>query len=304
MHISNAMLKGTICPVTAIISAIGIGIAAYFACRSKNKPSSTRFAAVTAFIFAAQMINFPITNGTSGHLLGGTLAAALLGTPFGILSIGLVLTIQCLIFADGGLSVLGANILNMAIIGAGLSGLIIQYLKNKSQKNIITLGSISFLSVVLSALACCFELAVSGTISLSKVITAMLGIHLLIGIGEALITVSAYSIFENIKISLSENLEKKSIFIPLSAAGIIALILSPFASSLPDGLEWVAKKHQFLHESAPSFVSPLPDYTVPILSNEFLSTGLAGIIGVITTFFIAWLFGRLLNRKIPKHNLY
>ena len=128
MHIPNSMLQGTICPVTVLVSTLGIVIAAFKAFWTENRPTALRFAAITALIFAGQMMNFPINDGTSGHLLGGVLAAALLGTPFGILSMALVVTVQCLVFSDGGFIVLGANVLNMAIIGAGLGGFINSYL--------------------------------------------------------------------------------------------------------------------------------------------------------------------------------
>ena len=124
MHIPNSMLQGHVCPVTAGVSILGIAIAAFKAISSKNKPAAARFGAIAALIFAGQMMNFPIQSGTSGHLLGGVLASALLGIPFGVLAMALVVTIQCIVFSDGGFSVLGANILNMALIGAGLGGVL------------------------------------------------------------------------------------------------------------------------------------------------------------------------------------
>lgn len=298
MHIPNGMLQGQICPVSALISAAGVGLAAWKAFFSKEKPKALRFAAITALIFAAQMMNFPISGGTSGHLLGGVLAAALLGIPFGILSMALVVTIQCLVFADGGFSVLGANILNMAIVGAGLGGIIQAYFRrNFALKSFwygLGIGLAAWLSVMMAALFCSIELAIAGTIPFFKVAGAMLDTHAFIGIGEALITVAACFAFASESI---EAAQKKAAAIPLLAAGIIAFVLSPFASGLPDGLEWVAQKFQFLHESAPAFVSPLPDYTVAAISNETLAAGLAGLIGVMITFFIAWITARLLTKS-------
>ena len=101
MHIPNGMLQGGICQITAVISVMGIGLAGLRAFFTDHKPSAGKFAAITALIFAGQMMNFPINGGTSGHLLGGVLAVALLGIPFGILSMALVVTIQCLFFSDG-----------------------------------------------------------------------------------------------------------------------------------------------------------------------------------------------------------
>ena len=295
MHIPNSMLEGSICPVTAAVSAIGIAVAAYSAIRSDNKPEAARFGAVTALIFAGQMMNFPIQNGTSGHLLGGVLAAALLGTPFGVLAMALVVAIQCFVFSDGGFSVLGANILNMALIGAGVGGFLrTRFLKSQSVPSFnsaVTLGSIAWLSVMMAAFACSIELAVSGTIAFSKVIGAMLGTHGLIGIGEGLITVGACFLFAPTVVPASK---KWIVAAPLMASVVIATMVSPFASGFPDGLEWVAEKYQFLHDAAPSFVSPLSDYAVPLISNETIATGLAGFIGVVLTFFVAWGIARLL----------
>ncbi|MGB2599018.1 MAG: energy-coupling factor ABC transporter permease [Candidatus Omnitrophota bacterium] len=300
MHIPNSMLQGAVCPVTVLVSTLGIVIAALKTFWVEHKPTAARFGAITALIFAGQMMNFPIQNGTSGHLLGGVLAVALLGIPFGVLSIALVVTIQCLVFSDGGFTVLGANVLNMAIIGAGLGGVINSYLVKrfpaKSPQYAIGLGITAWLSVMMAALVCSLELATSGTIVFPRVIGAMLGTHALIGIGEGLITVAVCFALAAEPIRTSP---RRSITVPLVASGIIATMLSPFASGFPDGLEWVAERYQFFHESAPSFVSPLPDYSVSWISNEMISTGLAGLVGVFLTFFIAWGVARMLIS--PRH---
>ena len=288
MHVPNSMLQGPICPVTALVGAVGVAIAAIVAFRSKNKPTAARFGAITALIFAAQMINFPILDGTSGHLLGGVLASTLLGTPFGILAVSLVVTIQCLVFSDGGFTVLGANILNMALIGAGLGGVLRMYFLDKVPVRSLLyasrLGLIAWLSVIMAALAVSVELALSGTIAFSRVAITMLGTHALIGIGEGLITIAACFAFAQ---EPAETPKKWSVTVPLVASGVIATILSPFASGFPDGLEWVAAKYQFLHEAAPTFVSPLPDYSFSSIGNTAISTGLAGLTGVTLTFLIA-----------------
>ena len=297
MHIPNGMLQGGICPVTAVVSIVGIGVVGFKAFFAEHKPSTAKFAAITALIFAGQMMNFSISGGTSGHLIGGVLVVVLLGVPFGILSMALVVAIQCLVFSDGGFTVLGANILNMAIIGAGLGGVIrnvfAKRLPSNSLQYMVGLGFAAWLAVMMAAFACSMELAISGTIPFRTVIGAMLGTHALIGIGEGLITVVVCLALASKSVNISQ---KRSVVVPLMASGIIATILSPFASGLPDGLEWVAQKYTFLHEAAPTFVSPLPDYAVPAISNEVLTTGLAGIIGVIITFFIAWIVARFLNK--------
>ena len=302
MHIPDNMLSNTICTITSITGAAGIGTAAYTAVKAKEKPNVLSFAAVTAFIFATQMLNFAVQDGTSGHLIGATLAAALLGVPFGILSMAIVLVTQCLVFADGGIFTLGANIVNMALIGIIPGALIHEFVIKKAQKlsfkEYASLIPAAWLSVVLAALACSIELSLSGTIPFGKVLPAMVGVHALIGIGEAIITIAAVIIFSTIVVTVKT--QKHSFALPLIAAGIIALLFSPLASIFPDGLEWVAEKFEFLHESAPLFVSPLPDYSASFIGHEYFATGVAGLAGVIITFLASWGIGSLIALPVKK----
>lgn len=302
MHIPDSMLQGSICPVTAILSAIGIAAAAYYGMKGE-KPSASRFAAITALIFAGQMMNFPIMNGTSGHLLGGVLAASLLGTPFGVLSVAMVVVIQSLVFSDGGVTVLGANLLNMAIIGAGLGGILRSTLAARWQSRrgeILATAVAAWTSVVLASFAVSVELAIDGQIVFSSVVAAMVATHVLIGMGEAIITVAACLLFPSTGTAKSQ---RGHVVVPFTAATMIALLFSPFASGFPDGLEWVAEKYQFLHESAPALVGPLPDYSVPFISNEMLSTGLSGLIGVIISFAAAWALHRFISLFVAQQQI-
>jgi cobalt/nickel transport system permease protein len=146
---------------------------------------------MSAFIFAAQMVNFPIAGGTSGHLLGGVLAGVLLGPYAGSLVIAVVLTAQCLIFQDGGITALGANIVNMSLIGTGGGYLIYKLLNSILPGTVgkkIGIITASWFSVMLAATACSLELAFSDTLPLKIVLPAMAGVHAIIGIGEAVIT--------------------------------------------------------------------------------------------------------------------
>ncbi|MFZ4775567.1 MAG: energy-coupling factor ABC transporter permease [Terrimicrobiaceae bacterium] len=280
MHIPTGMMDGAVCPVTAVVAAAGIGAAAWAALKSDEKPEVLKFASVSALIFAAQMVNFPVASGTSGHLLGGVLASALLGTPFGVLALGLVLAVQCLLFSDGGVSLLGANIVNMSLIGAGLGGLIAGSVRGRSPLSLARLGFAAWISVPLAALACSVELALSGAVPFATSAPAMLGTHAVIGAGEALITVLAFSLLS----APAATTSRKGALAPALAAIVIALVLSPFASGLPDGLEWVASRLGFLHESAPAFVAPLAEYSLSASLPAVLSTGLAGLAGVLVVF--------------------
>ncbi|MGB9597443.1 MAG: energy-coupling factor ABC transporter permease, partial [Candidatus Poribacteria bacterium] len=176
---------------TWLISAGGIAYSVKKASQVLKDKMIPLMGVMSAFIFAAQMLNFPIAGGTSGHLLGGVLAAVLLGPFPAAIVISVVLTIQCLIFQDGGITALGANIFNMAIVGT-IGGYLIYSLIYKliKSKTGIMIGTAiaSWLSVVLASSFCAIELAVSGTSPLSVALPAMAGIHALIGIGEAVIT--------------------------------------------------------------------------------------------------------------------
>ena len=295
MHIPESMLQGGICPFSAALAVVGISAAGFFAFRTKARPTASRFGAITALIFATQAMNFPILHGTSGHLLGGVLAASLLGTPFGVLAIALVVAIQSLIFADGGLVPLGANLLNMALIGAGLGGLIGSGVTACwPGRPRLVLAFAAWVSVVLASIAVGIELAVDGQLAFASVMPAMLGIHILIGFGEALLTVAACALFG----TRAEPAGDK-VLAPLSVAFLLALIASPWASPWPDGLEWVAERYRFLHESAPLFVSPLADYRVAGLGEAFWSGSLAMLAGVLLCFTTAWMLARFMAVRLP-----
>ncbi len=299
MHIPDSMIQGHLCPVTAAVSTAGVALAAYFGWKSEKQPSIQRFAAVSSLIFALQMLNFPVATGTSGHLLGGVLAASMLGIPFGILAMALVVTLQCIVFADGGLTVLGLNVLNMAIIGAGFGGMLKQMLcwnfRKQRELELLSIFIVSWISVMTAAFAVCIELAISGTIQLGVVTSSMLSVHALIGVGEGMITVIACMLFETDETEARSS-KHRMVWAPALTALIAAMLLSPFASGSPDGLEWVGEKLSFLKESAPNFVSPMPDYSLPFISSEAISTGMAGLLGVIFTFAIALSIGTLLKK--------
>lgn len=143
---------------------------------------------VTSMIFAAQMFNFPISSGTSGHLIGGLYAAVILGPWGGSIAITLVLLIQAVFYADGGLTVLGANIVNMAIV-ASIGGYFLYRYLNKWLPENFTIMFVAWLSVVAASFACALEMGLSETFNIGEVLLQMSKVHMIIGIGEAVITV-------------------------------------------------------------------------------------------------------------------
>lgn len=195
MHIPDGFLN---IPVIVVTWALSIGLVALSLKRVQaeyQERTVPLMGVCAAFIFAAQMINFPIPGGTSGHLLGGTLASTLLGPWTGTLVMSTVFIVQGFIFQDGGITVMGANIFNMGLIGTFGGYYLFRIIRNalgRDQLQGIVVGSAvaAWVSVVVAATACAFELAASGTVPLAIALGAMVGWHVLIGVGEALITVA------------------------------------------------------------------------------------------------------------------
>jgi cobalt/nickel transport system permease protein len=155
-----------------------------------GKDKLFRMATIASFVFATQMLNFPVTDGTSGHLLGGVLAAVLLGPLEGLIVISAVLVVQSFFFADGGLVALGANIFNMGIVGTIAGFYCYKGIKKIFRFKLVSVFIAAWLSVVLASMAASFELAISNTIALYLVFPAMVKTHALIGIGEGVITLA------------------------------------------------------------------------------------------------------------------
>lgn len=191
MHIPDGFLNTQTWVPAWIVSAGGIGYSLKMAARMVRDRFIPLMGVMAAFIFAAQMLNFPVMGGTSGHFLGGVLAAVLLGPYAGAVVISVVLLVQCLVFQDGGLTTLGANIFNMAMIGTIAAYFIFKLLRMVfGQKGFLAAVAVAaWLSVMFASIACSFELALSGTSPLSIALPAMTGVHSLIGLGEAVITV-------------------------------------------------------------------------------------------------------------------
>lgn len=198
MHIPDGFLNTGVSVATGVVAAGAVGYGLYRAREELDEKSVPLLALCAAFVFAAQMLNFPVAGGTSGHFLGGMLAAVLLGPWLGGLVLALVLLVQCLGFADGGLTALGANVFNMAVIGTVLIYYVFRGLKGVLPRTrpyfLAATGIGAWLSVMLASGACAAELAFSGTSPLGVVLPAMLGIHAVIGVGEAIITVMVVSV--------------------------------------------------------------------------------------------------------------
>jgi cobalt/nickel transport system permease protein len=197
MHIPDGFLSNEVAAAAAVLAVIAVGYALRVANRELDDDRVPLLGVLAAFIFAVQMLNFPVAGGTSGHLLGAALAAVLLGPWLACLVMAVVLTAQAFVFADGGITALGANVLNMGVLGALLAGLLlgtaIRTLPRSRTAFLASVGAVAWLAVMVGAAATSLELALSDTVPLGTVLPAMLGVHALIGVGEAVITVAAVS---------------------------------------------------------------------------------------------------------------
>lgn len=195
MHIPDGFIDLPVSAGAAVVSA-GAITAALRNSRGSMEQEVAPMAGLTAvFIFAVQMLNFPVAAGTSGHLLGGALAAILVGPWVALLAMTVVLALQAFIFADGGLSAIGLNVLNMGVLTVLVGWLVfkavVKILPKKNSSVVAASATAAFISVPVSALGFVVQYAIggSGIIELDKVLGAMLSVHVLIGIGEAVITV-------------------------------------------------------------------------------------------------------------------
>jgi cobalt/nickel transport system permease protein len=303
LHIPDGFLNLVISLLFWAITIVMVGTAISKTNKSLGEKQIPLMGVMAAFIFAAQMLNFPVAGGTSGHFLGGALAAMVLGPWAGILVMTAVIAVQGLLFQDGGLLVMGANIFNMglltAMIGFGLYRAVVGRSKGV---RLVVAGAAAWLAVLAAALVASLQLWLSGTSRLEIVVPAMLGVHVLIGIGEALITVAALAFIEQTRPDL---LEEKAVAAKGGSgwvyAGVVisllAVLLSPLASASPDGLERVAEDMGFLElgQSAPYEV--LPDYTIPFLGETALSTIVAGAVGALVVLGLMVVIGQSLRKR-------
>jgi cobalt/nickel transport system permease protein len=302
MHIPDGFLSLIVSIISWGISVVVIGLAISKTNKALGERQIPLMGIMAAFIFAAQMINFPVAGGTSGHLLGGALAAIMLGPWAAMLVMTAVIAVQGLLFQDGGLLVMGANILNMGLVTAAVGyGL---YRSVSSRSNNLKLGVAgvaAWLSVMTGALLTSFELWLSGTSHLQVVIPAMMGVHALIGLGEALITVSALAFLLRTRPDLlgegSESTKGGSGWIWIGGLITLAVVLlSPLASADPDGLNRVAMDLGFI-SSGQSGAGPLAGYTIPFLASASLGKVAAGMIGIIVVGLIIMLVARGMKAK-------
>lgn len=304
MHAPDGFLDAPTAVVTGVLSA-GAVAAALRATRAELDERRVPLAGVTAaFVFAAQMVNFPVAAGTTGHLIGGALAAVLLGPSLGLLVVTVVVVVQAIAFADGGLTALGYNVLNMAVVtslGGWAVFLGVRRLVPRSRIGVaIAAGLAGFASVLLSAMAFAIEWLFGATVNVpfDRVFGAMVGVHALIGIGEGLITAAVVSSVLASRpdlvhgaADLDLGAERRArpvrglVVGGLVAALVVAGVVAQFAVDDPDGLERVAEDEGFIASGQDHPLARLPfaDYATAGVADERVSLALAGIAGTLLT---------------------
>jgi cobalt/nickel transport system permease protein len=304
MHLPDGFLDTR----TAVSTAVLAGGAVAVSLRSLNVTLPRKrvplMGLAAAFVFAAQMINFPVVGGTSGHLMGGMLACVLLGPSAAIVVMTSVLTVQCFLFADGGVFALGANVLNMAVAaplaGWGVYRTVTRLAPGERGRYVgIAVGA--WASAVLASTLCAGELAWSGTVGWQAAFPAMVNVHMVIGLGEAIITVLVLSVVLKARPDLAYDggTDRSGFRYGDVAAygGIIAvclaLFVAPFASPLPDGLEKVAMQLGFDRGAAAPAGAPLGGYSIPGIGSPAAATGIAGAAGTILMFAVGYLLARI-----------
>ncbi|MFE7232625.1 energy-coupling factor ABC transporter permease [Streptomyces sp. NPDC057596] len=321
MHVPDGFINAPTSLATGVVAAGAVAVSLRGARRELDERTAPLAGLVAAFIFAVQMLNFPVAAGTSGHLLGGALAAILVGPFTGVLCVSVVLLMQGILFADGGLTALGVNITDMAIVTTVVAYAVFRGLVKvlPRRRRSVTVASFAAALVSVPAAAVAFTLiyAVGGTtdVAIGKVATAMIGVHVLIGIGEAAITAltvgaviavrpdlvyGARGLEQRLKLRVNGELVDAPAAEPAPAAArshrklwitglvtslVLAGFVSFYASANPDGLEKVAHDQGIDKKEEPhaSADSPLADYGVKDIADARLSGGLAGVIGVGAT---------------------
>ena len=314
MHIPDGFLDAKTAAATGALAAGGIGTALYQVRRQLPRRKIPLLGLAAAFVFAAQMLNFPVAGGTSGHLIGGVLTAVLLGPGAAVVVLASVLIVQCLLFADGGLTALGANIFNMGLVGGAAGYWIFRAVRTVfpgTRGIVMGAAFAAWCATVLASIFCAGELALSGTVPWGLAFPAMAGVHMLIGVGEALITALVIVAITRTRPELLEvQTAEQSLarYGPFLAFGLLisiglALFVAPFACPWPDGLDKVSQALGFEHRAAAHSIvaSPLSDYHLPGIASAALATSLAGAIGTVIVFLLAFLLARwLVPKPIPE----
>ena len=293
MHIPDGFLSAPVWGIFDVLVPPAVGIAARRAHRGLDERNIPLLGVMGAFVFAAQMINFPVGPGTSGHLVGGMLLAITLGPAAGAVVMTAILTIQALVFQDGGILALGTNVFNMAIAGVLAGYLPYRLLARAHRSSAIFLGGM--LSVLASGAFALVELIASGVPVPRRVLFLSLAVFLAGAVIEGAITLAAIRAIERLN-PKSVRAPEESVPSAVSAIATVAVVLAVAgilaASTNPDAIEHLAAAH-----SPAWFRAPLADYRAHGIESLWLRRALAGVAGLILTYGACIFAGKLISRR-------
>jgi len=293
MHIPDGFLSVWVALLFWAVSIPAVWYALRRVGRDLGERQVPLMGVLAAAVFAGQMLNFTVAGGTSGHLMGAALTTILLGPWGAILVLTNVVGVQALIFQDGGLLALGANLFNMAVVGvavAHMANRTVQRLAGRQPWGLFVGGFMAaWLSTETAALSVALQLALSGTSPANIAIPAMAAVHALIGIGEGLICVGALAFLYATRRDLLASgaagaAHDKLVWLAGLALALVLAIASPLASTHPDGLERVALQYGFFERAQGYLYQVVPDYSLPGVADPRLATILAGVLGTLLVF--------------------
>jgi cobalt/nickel transport system permease protein len=305
VHIPDGFLSLPVAASTWSAAAGGLA----WALRSEKRlaahtPAGT-LGALAAFVFAGQMVNVPLLPGTSGHLVGGTLAAAIVGPWRGLVVMAVVLAVQALLFQDGGITAFGANLLAMGGAGA-LGGHAVAALVSRLRPGVrgLVAGSVvgAFVATLVGAAFIAMALAASGLYPARAVLPVVLSLHVPIALVEAALTGAILGTVVRWRPDIVRGLQGARTG-PAPALGLLVVALAvaafaaPFASPLPDALEAIAVRLGFAEAARGLWPAPAPDYVLPWLAVGRASTALAGLLGTLAAAGLAWALTRRLEAR-------
>ena len=303
MHIPDGFLSAPVTTATFVVAVTGVGLALKAESRDPQPMPAGMLGAVAAFLFAAQMINIPVAPGISGHLLGGALAAALLGPWRALIAMTVVLIIQSLLFQDGGVGALGANIIDMGIAGVAagyaVPALIVRW--TPSPRGFAAGAMLGgFVSTLAAATLTGCWLGLSGLYPTVGIVQVLVGTHSLIGVLEAVLTGAVLVTVLRWRPDLVRGRQQEpgmrhpgaTLLGLLAAAIAVAAFVAPFASGLPDGLERAAETLGFAAREHPVMPAPFANYALPFGPSGRVATALAGTAGTLVVAAAAWFVSR------------
>ena len=302
MHMSDGLVTAPVAVVSAVVAAGALAFAARHAARGERN-NVAWVGMMAAFIFVAQMINVPIIPGASGHILGAGLAVVALGVAPAMLAMAVVVVVQALFFHDGGITTLGANLLNMAVVAPLAAGCVLKLFgKTSHVSNFLAATAGMFAAAGL----CAVEITASGTLSVN-IAPLFMGVHFLIALFEGIATaLVAAAMARHGAVTVEAPRGNRA----LAGIGLVLLLAAPLACSWPDGLEYMLERQEAAVEASSAIEAAeeeaqpwewtglafFADYETEGVSGP-LSTWLAACAGVLMVFAVGWGAGRVMRRQ-------